>query len=109
MVATKAGHTFRADYDAAPKGSKSNALARLRHALTHAVTKGRTHSLAECTPMELHHVWWRLDDIGAGKLAYEAQHTDAGGVTFTMQSGNRTTVMWSEFEVLNAEDAEQGQ
>jgi energy-coupling factor transporter ATP-binding protein EcfA2 len=113
MVATKAGHTFRADIDAAPggKGSKKKLVGdRLRHALVYAVTKGRTHSTAECEPMELHHVWWRLDDIGAGKLTYEADALDdAAGVTFTSQSGKGTTVLWSEFEVLNAEDAEQGQ
>jgi hypothetical protein len=60
--------------------------------------------------MELHHVWWRLDDIGAGKLTYQADALDdAAGVTFTSQSGKGTTVLWSEFEVLDAEDAGAGQ
>ncbi len=97
-VARKANEAFKADYDAAPRGSKTLVAERLRHALTYACTGGESSSLNDCGPGQLARVWQRLDDIDAGRLTYSYDQDDAKGVTFTSRSGTETTVLWAELE-----------
>lgn len=98
QVAIKAGVVFKADYDAAPRGDKTKTADRLRHALVYTQTGGRTTSLSDCRPPEIHQVWYRLEDITDGRLTYSAKLGDDGGVTWETQDGERTTVMWTEIE-----------
>jgi hypothetical protein len=98
-VAQKATLVFKADYDAAPRGTKTKVVDRLRHALTYATTKGAATSLKDLDPEQLARVWARLEDIGSGRVTYTADPADDNaGVTFTSQSGKQTTVLWAEIE-----------
>jgi hypothetical protein len=95
-VGIKAGQVFKADYDAAPRGSKTKVADRLRHALVYACTKGETSSTSDLGAEALLQVWRRLEDIAEGRLTYEHDQDDAKGVTFTSQTGKETTVLWSD-------------
>lgn len=94
-IAQRAGNVFRAAYDAAPRGDKTRTVDRLRHALTWAATGKQHSSTKDCDAAQLAAVWARLDDIQAGRLAWE--HDDTG-VTFSSQSGKPTRVDWSDFD-----------
>jgi hypothetical protein len=98
-VAAKASQVFKADYDGAPRGTKTKVVDRLRHALIYAETGGDHTSMNDLEPDELAAVWARLDDIEKGRLSYAADPADdAAGVTFTSQTGTETTVMWTDIE-----------
>ena len=98
-VAARAGRVFRADYEAAPRGAKTKVVERLRHALTWAVTGCTKSSLNDLTGDELVEVWYRLEDVNAGRITYQADPIDDhGGVIFTTTTGKTATVLWSEFE-----------
>lgn len=99
QIAQKAGLAFKNDYDAAPKGSKTRVVARLRHALAWAVTHGRASSLNDLSGEELLRMWQRVDDIIEGRLTYDADvFDDNAGVTWTMASGKTVTVLWTDSE-----------
>jgi hypothetical protein len=104
-VGIKAGHVFKADYDAAPNRQKTKTVDRLRHALAYACTKGAATSLNDCTPEQLLAVWQRLEDIGAGRLTYRWDNDPNKGVIFTSQTGKDTTVLWAQLEDAEGEEA----
>lgn len=106
QVGTKASLVWKAEYDAAPRGAKTRIVDRLRHALIYAQTGGEKASANACTPDELGQVYQRLEDIAAGRLTYEIQHGDDGGVTWISASGKRTTVMWAEAEMTDRDAGE---
>lgn len=96
QVGTRSSTVFKAEYDAAPKGGKTRIVERLRHALVYAQTGGHKSSTSACTVDELLAVWARLDDISEGRLTYEVEPSDGGGVTWITGSGKRVSVMWAE-------------
>lgn len=99
-VARLSTEVFRADYDAAPRGSKTKVVDRLRHAVTYAQTGGKATSLNQLTIDELMGVDARLRSIRSGEMVYEV---DEAGVTFTLvASGSVTRVLWSDVDAAVA-------
>jgi len=94
-IARRANEVFKADYDAAPRGTKTKTVDRLRHAAIYTITKGRTASGKECHPTELYRLAGLLDDIAAGRITYT--HNDTA-VTFRLASGREATVQWTDLE-----------
>lgn len=95
-VAVYAQKVFHADYEAAPNGDKTRTVDRLRHALAHKVSKGRTTSAKDLTVVELYEVWGSLARLEDGTDKYTV--TDSG-VTFKAgTTGRKTTVAWADLE-----------
>lgn len=103
-VAKRSSEVFKSEYDAAPRGDKTKVVTRLRHALVYAQTGGAKAAASDCDNDELLRVSQRLDDIAQGRLTYEAEHSDAGGVTWILGSGKRVTVMWAELDELAGQE-----
>jgi hypothetical protein len=99
-LAIRAGKVFQTAYDAAPRGDKTRAVERLRHAVAWAASNNRASSFNDLTDDELAGVWSRLEDISTGRVTYTADPLDPGaGVTFTdLRTCEERTVLWSEFE-----------
>lgn len=106
-IGKQAAKVFATDYEAADRGHKTKVVDRLRHAVVHAATKGRTHHASECSGDELARVASALADIAAGRITYKvlAPADDEGSVTFVMGSGRETVVPWIDFE--EPDEAEQ--
>lgn len=91
-VAKLAAEVFRGEYDAAPRGTKTKVVDRLRHAFTFACT-GRVWSGRDCTPEELAVVYQRLHLLRTGAMTYEVT---GDGVSFGVpDSDGRAVVAWA--------------
>ena len=96
-VARYAGEVFKADYDAAPRGTKTKVLERLRHALVYAQTSGTATSLNELDVKQLIGVHGRLRDIAEGRMTYAP---DDQGVIFQIVGSDHDPVRitWAQLE-----------
>jgi hypothetical protein len=97
-LARRATEVFADDYAAAPRGTKTKVVDRLRHAAIYACTKGRTHTSKACSTSELARTETLLNDIAAGRITYTHDQADNAGVTFRLASGREATVLWAELE-----------
>ena len=102
-IARHAATVFKADYDAAPRGQKTRAVDRLRHAAAYVATAKRCVTVSDCTPAERLRVRRLLMDITEGKVTYTADPVDdAAGVTFVLRrpghaDGDKdVTVLWAD-------------
>jgi hypothetical protein len=102
VLAIYAAKVFGRAAEKVPDVSKSKVTDRLRYALTHSLTDGRTVHLDKLTDAERDRLWDRLHDIDQGDLTFDFNWSDAHGVTFAGEAGG-FTVLWSEFERQEAE------
>lgn len=89
-----AGEVFDAARLAAPRGTKSKIVDRLRHAVAWAVTEGRTQSLKEMTAADKHRLWTELSYLQRGFNTYRVDDN----ALVIIHDGNEVTIPFDEVE-----------